>query len=196
MIPGITASQQVSGGVGAPIDLTEPWGEAARQTTISGGRLVLSGLNLSGLIGLRLHINGIKVATDDSIVRVRLIINSTEISSGYNWANSLISSSGSLSLTPGTTSDSGVGLTHTAATHGLGNAATASLQALLTLWMPNGSQPKAFTFTGGYLNPSGHVKSVSAGIGYAVGQTGPVTGFVVYASSNLTAGSLILQGIE
>lgn len=177
------------------IDLTEPWGEVASQASISGGALTVSGLDMSGLIAVRLYIDDISVTTDDSTVSVRLIIAGSEISSGYDWTHNNVSAAlGSVLVA--NASDSGAGLVHTTATRGVGNASTEGLHAIVTLWNPAGSQPKGFSYTGAYLNPSTVIHEVAMGIGYLSAQTGVVTGFKVYGSSNLTSGSLTALGME
>lgn len=176
-----------------PLVAFQPWDEIARQESLSSGRLELSGLSLSNYRAVRLFIDGVRVTNDDSQIHLRLIIAGSELSSGYDWtANYAIPSGANFD---GATGDSKITLTSDTATIMVGNAATESFNGEVITFEPGGSSLKGVSFICSYLNPSGDIISIPVGVGKS-GSTGAVTGFIVYGSSDLVAGSLVLQGVE
>jgi hypothetical protein len=181
------------GGGIPPIDLTEPWGEVARQETITAGKLTLSGLGLSGLSCVRLLINGLKVTTDDSQVLLRYQINGSDVTTGYEWLTYIIGSGVNTFATA--TGAGEISLTHSTATNLLGNDATESLNAVVDVHAPTGSQQKLCYYSGEYLLPSNNFRVIPQGAA-RLNNAGAIDGFVVYATSNLTAGTVIVLGLE
>jgi hypothetical protein len=54
--------------------VADAWVEVGRVTSVSGGALTISGLDLSTYLVVRLFINGVTVTTDDSSVSLQFII--------------------------------------------------------------------------------------------------------------------------
>src|SRR4051812_8081810 len=80
-------------GVVAIGGVANPWDDIARQDTISGGTLTISGVDLTGVMFVRLIMTGITVTTDDSSVRSTMIIAGSEITTGsYGWAMERVAS--------------------------------------------------------------------------------------------------------
>jgi hypothetical protein len=186
----------LSFGSSGPIDLTEPWGEVARQETLSSGKLTISGLDLTGIKVVQFHISGVTVTTDDSTVSCRLIIAGSEVSSGYRYAfqarDSVATAAGQFG---GSTSASEILLTATTATMGVGNASTEGFSGVVTVYNPAGALHKRCFVRSSYLTPAGNVGGIDFG-GGQLNNSSAVTGFIVQGSSNLTAGTVIALGVE
>lgn len=171
----------------------EPWGEVTRQDTLSAGKLILSGLSLSHLMAARLHISGVTVTTDDSQVFLRLHISGSVVSSStYRWGYMRL---GSGDLTPvgsaGTATEIPVS---SSATRGVGNASGESLAADVLIFGPAAANWKYLSIHSHWVKPAatGHTLNGAAHLE----DTGPITGFEVYGSSDLTAGTLTLTGLR
>jgi hypothetical protein len=193
MILGIVASgQMVGGGVTPPPGVDEPWGEFARQETITSGALTLSGLDLSGLVAVRLILAGITCTTDATTAMLRFHISGSEVATGYQWGIQRVNFGASATGVNG--ADTEIHLCGDGA-DSLGNASTEGLDGWVTVHGPASALYKRALVKTTWVRPNGvHMVAI-----YAAGQldnTGPITGFTVFASSDLTAGSLILLGLE
>lgn len=175
------------------VDLTEPWGEVARVTSVVGGKLTISGLNLSGIQVMRLYINGVTVTTDDSQIFLRFLIADAEISTGYRWGvnrltsglNDLVASAAGTELPLSSSS-----------TRGVGNASTEAIGAVVTIFDPGSATLyKRSWYHTVYSKPDGTLMELATSIG-ALENTGALTGVVLYGSSDLTAGSIVVLGVE
>jgi hypothetical protein len=189
----VLVNPYLSFGTAGPVDLSEPWGEVARQESLSSGKLNVSGLDLSGITALRLFINGVTVTTDDSTIKLTFIIAGSEITANYAWEHERFIG-GSVNPT-GSTSDSSIALTATAATHGVGNASTESFGAVVTIHAPTGTQHKKCFYRSWWLRPDGTGAEATVG-GGQLANSGAITGFVVSGSSDLTGGNVIVLGVE
>jgi hypothetical protein len=181
------------GGGGGPVDLTEPWGEVSRQETIVGGTLTVGGLDLSGLQVVRLLVNGVTVTTDDATVLLRYIVAGSEISSGYRWCVARYATG--LDSALASASDSSIALTSNVATQGVGNAATEGFSAVVTVYHPTSTLHKNCAFRSSWSKPDGTLITAASGSG-GLTDSGAITGFVLLGSSNLTAGNVIVLGVE
>jgi hypothetical protein len=171
------------------IDLTEPWGEVARQESTVGGKLTISGLNLSNITVVRLFITGVRVTDDDSQLFLRYIIDGTEYTgSDYLWTTY---GAGSPVASP----ESAISLTPSAAAAKVGNASTESYDGVVTIHGPALTLPKLAYVTGAFVKPDGSLGRVTYGAG-KLNASGKITGVVIYGSSDLVAGNLILLGVE
>jgi hypothetical protein len=181
-------------GVAPPVDLTEPWGEVARQTSISGGALTISGLDLSGLQVVRLFITGVTVTTDDTSIELRFLVGGVEItSSTYQYTTRRVAAG--VDAVGGSSGDSSIPLTSRSAAQGVGNASTEAFGAVVTIYdVASTSLYKKCFARSAYSIPSGDVMTIVGG--GALLNTGALTGFKVYGASNLTAGSVIALGVE
>lgn len=182
-------------GANAPVDITEPWGEVARVTSVSGGKLTISGLDLSGLMLVKIFISGVTVTTDDSQVLFRFIIGGSEIATGYRWAGAFVAPS--ITAHDGSSnSDTSIHLTSSTAAEGVGNASTEGFGAVLTIPGPaSTSLYKKVYYHSAYSNPAGNGMS-SFNAGGQLDNASAVEGFVVLGSSDLTGGSMIVLGVE
>lgn len=194
MLAGIIAAgAATAAGGGGPIDLSEPWGEVARQETLASGKLTIAGLDLTGIQVVRLYLNGVTVTTDDSQVLLTYLIGGSEVTAGYRWALRRLGAG--VDGTSGSNSDSAIHLTSAAATQGVGNASTEGFDAVVTVYHPGGSLFKRANWRSVWSQPDGTVMQ-SAFSGAALDNTGAITGFVVAGSSDLTAGTVIVLGVE
>ena len=175
----------------------EPWDEIARQETIAAGKLTLSGLSLSAYRVVRLYILGVTVTTDDTALNMRWHISGSEISSSdYRYAYTRLA----VGLDDVTGSGSGITVTEIPvssqeATRGVGNASTESYAAVFTIWEPAGSHYKRAYLQAFWTKPDGAPFTFPLG-GVQLDNTGPLTGFTVYGSSDLTGGALVLTGVQ
>lgn len=178
------------------VDLTEPWGEAARVTTLTSGALVLSGYDFSGLICVQFHISGVTVTSDDTTVSLQFYIDNSLVTSGYRYGHNSRDSAATVGAQEGSTSIASIPLVDTRANRGVGNASTEGMSAVVTLYSPASSTQHKRCFTkSSYIIPAGN----AAGIVYGGGQlnnSGAVTGIKVIGSSDLTGGSIIALGVE
>lgn len=177
---------------GGPADVTEPWGEITRQTSIASGKLTISGLDLTGMMAIQLHISGITVTTDDSQAFLRLHIGGSEVSTGYEYAARETASGVNASLV--STSATEIPLS-SAPTASVGNASTEGLSAVVTIFAPSGSLYKRLVYRSVWSQPDGTVRQLSSAVAH-LENTGAITGVVVYAGSDLTGGSVIMLGVE
>ena len=181
------------GSGGGNVVLGEPWDEIGRQESISGGALTLSGLDLTGLVAVRLIVSGITVTTDDTQLSLRFFIGGSEVSgaSDYHWG---IRQMGGTSTTVRDTADSEIALTPDGANLGVGNAATKSWSGVVTVWNPTSTLHKLAHIKGVWVDPPGNYRSTTHA-GGALQNSGAITGFKVFGSSNLTGGSILLLGV-
>jgi hypothetical protein len=163
-----------------------------RVTSVSAGALTLSGLDLSGIMCLRLLIQGVTVTTDDSNVFLRYLIGGSEISSAYLYAWNRISNG--IDDVQASASDSGIRMTATSA-RGVGNASTESFGGSVTVWHPTTTQHKRCAFHASWTKPDGGICQSTLGAG-ELDNSGAITGFKLYGSSDLTAGTIIALGVE
>jgi len=189
----IAASQSTVAAGTPPTSPTEPWGEITRQETIVSGALTITGLNLVECVAVRLIISGVTVTTDDSQVLLRFYINGSEVSgaSDYQWG---MRQMGGTSTTIHDAADSEIHLTAETATMGVGNAASESFHSTVTVTNPAGTTHKKAHIKSVWIDAPGNYRSAT----YAGGQlnnAGAITGFKVFGSSDLTAGSIVLLGV-
>jgi hypothetical protein len=175
------------------VEALEPWGEVARQETLSGGALTITGLDLSGIECVQFHLNGLTVTTDDSQVLFRYIIGGVEISTGYFWSVKRLATG--LDGVSGTGSDTSIHLTSAVATNGVGNAATEGFDAVVTVFQPAGSLHKRCHFHAAWSMPDGTLMTGAYG-GGQLNDSGAITGVKVFGSSDLTGGTVIALGVE
>ena len=190
----VLVNPYLSFGSGGPVDLSEPWGEVARQTSISGGKLTISGLDLSGLLVVRLIINGLTVTTDDSPIRLRFHVAGSEVSSStYQRTDRRVMNG--VDQVGGSSGDDHIPLSSVGTSNGVGNAATEAFHSVVTIYdVASTSLYKKSFHRSTYSVPSGDTMTIYGG--GALLNTGALTGFTVYASSNLTGGSVIVLGVE
>jgi hypothetical protein len=82
------------------------------------------------------------------------------------------------------------------ATRSVGNASTEGYSATITIYEPGSTAHHKRAFITAYwTTPSGVPFTFPLG-GCQLDNTGALTGFTVYASSDLTGGTLILLGVE
>lgn len=196
MIPGIVASGQMTAaaGGGGVVNLTDPWEEFDRTSTITAGELVLSGYDLTGVAVVKAILTGVTITTDDSSVAFRLHVGGSEVATGYQHVLSAGNSAGT-SDALNTTTATEVPLTSTTATRMLGNVSTEGLGAEITIYSPGStSLYKRCMVTGTYGQAGGEVARVRGAC--ELTNTGAVTGITVFGSSDLTAGTLVLLGLE
>lgn len=175
---------------GTPV--ADAWVEIARTSSVSGGKITLSGLDLSGYVATRVYLSGVTVTTDDSSVTLRLLIAGSEVSSGYRWAAVKAHAAGAAAdITDN--SDPSVGLTSITAAQMVGNASTESLSAVVTLYQSSGLW-KRVSFRSSWTKPSGDAMTM-LNAGGQLDDTGAVTGFAVLGSSNIVAGTIIALGL-
>jgi hypothetical protein len=168
------------------------WEELARSSTISSGAITVSGLTLTDMVAIRVLLLGLTVTTDDSTVLLRFLVSGSEISTGYRWGLRRNEPAGG--ATTGSTSDSSIQLADVTATQGVGNASTESFGATITAFSPAGSLFKAVRGHASYLQPDASI--VSAFVGGLLENTGVITGVKVFGSSDLTAGQVIVLGLD
>ncbi len=192
-MPGLLNPFSSFGTGSTPNDITEPWGEVARQDTVSGGKLTISGLDLSGMRVVRLYLDGITVTTDDSQVFLRFMVGGSEVSTGYRW--SIGRTTVSLDDIVGSNSGTEIPLS-SLSTRGVGNASTEGLGAVIAIFDPGATTTyKRCHGQSAYTKPDGTLMELGV-IGGQLDNTGALTGVVVYASSNLTGGTVIMLGVE
>lgn len=180
-------------GSGTPSSgLTEPWGELGRSSTITSGAITVSGLTLTSVSAIQVLLLGLHVTTDDSLVQIQWLVAGSLVTTGYRWACRRHSSAVNL---VGSTSDSSIHLTEaSASTHAVGNAAEESLGGWIYLPGPAAGVYKAARFETTHQRPD-TVLTVNTG-GGLLEDTGAVTGVKVLASSDLTAGEVVVLGME
>ena len=185
------------GGGAGPVDLTEQWGEVARQETISAGKLTISGLDLSGIQVCRVLINGVTVTTDNTQIFLRLHIGGSEVSaSAYRYSTRRLTTSVDDIISSGSGIDvTEIPLSSSASSRGVGNASTEGFGADLVLFGVSGSLYKRGSLHTWYTKPDGVVMSHYAGT-LQLADTGAVTGLTVYGDSDLTGGSVVVLGVE
>jgi hypothetical protein len=196
VIPGIVASGQMvaAGGGGGVVDLTTPWEEFDRTSTLTAGELVLSGYDLTGVAVVKAFLSGVTITTDDSSVAFRLHIGGSEVATGYQHVVG-VANSAAVTDALNTTSATEVPLTSTTATRMLGNTSAEGLGAEITIYSPGStSLYKRCMVTGAYGQAGGEVARVRGAM--ELTNTGAVTGITVFGSSDLTAGTLVLLGLE
>lgn len=185
------------GGGSSPVDLTEAWGEVARQETISAGKLTISGLDLSGIQALRVLINGVTVTTDNTQMFLRLHVAGSEVSSSdYRYTYHRISSSLDDIPSAGTgVTVTEVPLSTSASSRGVGNASTEGFGADLVVFGVSGSLYKRASIHSWWTLPSGvGITNISGA--FQLANTGAVTGLTVFGDSDLTGGTVIVLGVE
>jgi hypothetical protein len=180
------------GGSGA-VDLTDPWEEIDRTSTLASGTLVLAGYDFSGIAALQIIVSGVTITTDDSTVEMRFYIAGSEISSGYQWELSMGNSAGTTAA-PVSASDDSIVLTDTTATRMLGNVSTEAFGAVITIYDPGSALHKRCRYTCGYGQAVGEVARIR-GSG-ELANSGALTGVVLMGSTNLTGGTIVLLGLE
>jgi hypothetical protein len=168
------------------------WEELGRSSTIASGAITVSGLTLTDMVAIRVLLLGLTVTTDDSTVLLRFLVSGSEVSTGYRWALRRNEPAGG--ATTGSTSDSSIQLADVTATQGVGNASTESFGALLTVPGPASSLFKTARGQSTYLQPD--ASATSAFVGGLLENTGPITGVKVFGSSDLTAGQVIVLGLD
>jgi hypothetical protein len=189
----VLVNPYLSFGSGGFAGLTEPWGEVARQTSISGGKLTISGLDLSSVLVVRLFITGVAVTTDDSSIKLRFHVGGSEVSSStYQRTDRRVAAG--VDQVGGNSGDDSIPLSSVAATQMVGNAATEAFHSVVTVYdVASTSLYKKSFHRSAYSIPSGDEMTVYGG--GALLNTGALTGFTVFGSSNLTAGSVIVLGV-
>jgi hypothetical protein len=182
-------------GGGGVVDLTDPWEEFDRTSTIVSGELTLSGYDLTGVAVVKAILSGVTITTDDSTVAFRLHVGGSEVATGYQVVISAVNSAGT-AADVNSTSTTEVPLTEDAdATRKLGNVSTEGLGAEITIYSPGStSLYKRCMVTGTYGQAGGEVARVRGAC--ELTNTGAVTGITVFGSSDLTAGTLVLLGLE
>lgn len=190
----VLVNPYLSFGGGGPVDLTEPWGEVGRVTSLSSGALVLSGLDLSGLLVVRLFINGVTVTTDDTFVKLRFYVAGSEVSSStYQRTDRRVMNG--VDQVGGSSGDDSMALSSVGTANGVGNASTEAFHSVVTIYdVASTSLYKKCFWRSAYSVPSGDLMT-TYGAG-ALLNTGALTGFKVFGTSNLTAGSIIALGVE
>jgi hypothetical protein len=169
------------------------WEELGRQDTLSGGKLILSDLNLAGVSAIQILISGIKTGTEDTFVKLRLHSNGIEIFRDYQWVTRVITTSGAESYFFDGWETSAFLITSTA-TFGLDEAATAAASGQILIDEPNSTTlHKKMGLLVQNAAPSGNqVRSFGSAVFNGAFQ---VDGVTIYGSSALTGGKVIVLGL-
>lgn len=159
----------------------------------TSGTFIFSPLDLSGYDIVQIILSGIRVTTDGTLVRITFYVGGVEITSGYRWGVQGISASGT-AVTDGDTSDPSILLGSDDSGFTVGNAATESFGAIITLDNPlSTALYKKASFESWYINTGGQPHAHSgAGI---MENAGAINGLKVLGSSNLTAGKVRILGL-
>jgi hypothetical protein len=145
------------------------------------------------LLVCRLIISGLTVTSDDTQIQLRLLINGSEVSgaSDYQWG---MRQTGGTSTTVFDSSDSEIALTPDGANLNVGNASTKSYSGVVTVFDPASALHKVVHHKGTWVDPPGNYRS-TVYAGGALQNSGAITGFKVFGSSNLTGGTVVCLGV-
>jgi hypothetical protein len=184
-------------GTGSTPGFTNAWAEVTRTSTVSAGAISLTGLTLTSYVAVRFVLTGITTGTDDTTVQLRFYVGGSEISTGYTWGGSRGATVlNGFSETRVNNADDAFALTREGtATGNLGNDVTEALHAVVTLFAPTGSLYKLAYVDAGYTQAAS-ASAVSSLVGGRLGNTGAIDGIKLYGSSNLTAGTIIVLGLD
>jgi hypothetical protein len=173
------------------------WEEIGRQTSVSGGKLTLSGLNLVGYSMVQIILSGITTGTNDTFVKMRFMSGGSEISGAgfYKWGDCGIPTSGSRH-TASSTEDDAIVLVSKTTNNGLDEASTAALSGRILLDNPGSSVlHKRVGYRIVCAKPDGN-QLKSFGAGWLQKDATQIDGIVIFGSSNLTGGKVIVLGIQ
>lgn len=171
------------------------WEEIARQETIGSGALTITGLDLSSLLAIQVVISGVTVTDDGTDVMLRFHVSGSEVSTGYQWGTSVISTS-TATTAAGSTSDSGIHLSaSTSSAWKTGNASTKSKHAIVTVDSPGSTALHKKVFVqSAEIGPTGNApRTLGSGV---LANAGAITGLTVYGSAALTGGKVVVLGLD
>lgn len=173
-----------------------PWEEVGRTSSVSGGAITLTGLDLTPYMAVQVILSGITTGTDDTQVHLRFTVSGSAVSaSDYQW---IIEATGATTgFFEGTadSDDTEITLTRQAATAALGNASTESLSGVVTIFMPtSGSLYKVAVAELDYVQAAS-ASIITTAVGGLYESTNVIDGVQLFGSSNLTAGTIIVLGL-
>lgn len=160
----------------------------------TSGAFTFTGLSLSGRRVLSIELDGIRVTTDGTDIRLTFYVSGSEITTNsYEWQVDPFSSSGSTDPDE-LTATNGILLTQNSTNWDVGNAATKSFSGRVFVFNP-GSTTK-YKRTSSLCSAIGPTTNViqSQGSGMLL-NAGAIDGLKLGGTSNLTAGTVRLLGI-
>jgi hypothetical protein len=201
MIPGIVASAQLVAATGGTAGFSDAWEEITRTSSISSGAITISGLDLSTYVAVQFVISGVITGTNDTTLQAQFSVGGSLLTgaSDYIWVQYVGAAFGSgfregRGDNDGDTSIS-LGREGAAANSNLGNASTEGMWGILTVYDPSGGAHKL-------VHQDLHYAPASATAGIdiigtaKIATTSAIDGFKIFGNNNLTAGTVIVLGLN
>lgn len=172
--------------------LSDPFTEIIRQESVVSGKLTLNPHALSGYRILHARVSNVTITTDDSAVSMRLYIGGSLIStSSYRWGYQRLGIGDAASVgSAGLVTE--IALSSGTATFKVGNAAGEGLTGDIYIFEPGESTWTYVNIHTEWIKPDGTGHTLDGGA--HLENTGVVTGFEIFAESNLTGGRVLVTG--
>jgi hypothetical protein len=172
------------------------WVEIDRKNAPASNMFDFSSLTLTGYEVIQVIASGITVTTDATDINLTFYVGGAEQTGAttYRWLQYASSTGGTGNL-DGDASDPSIRLNSNDANFDVGNAAEKAFSSIITIDKPtNTAIHKRAAFVSSMTGPTGNA-IVQQGLG-VMANAGAIDGLKISGTSNLTAGAVIILGLE